>query len=317
MSKIGTYHQEQKDMTLAKLDAIINTQFKEVREFILSIAETTTPLTRLAYARDIAHFFEFLAREDESFMDIPVDRIIPEDLNNIDEFTVNIYLSGMGNQSASSRQRKLATLRSFFTYLFKKGKLEKNIMPNVDMPRKKEKPITRLSDEEVQKLLTLAQDPRDKTILILFLTTGMRVSELVGLNVSDVDLENASIRIIRKGGSQTILFLPNQCVTQLVEYLDSVELPPESALFLSREGERLGVRSVQNIVKHYAGQAAPLKRISPHKLRSTFGTNLYRATGDIYVVADVLGHSDVNTTKKHYAAISEDTRREAAKHVKL
>ena len=77
------------------------------------------------------------------------------------------------------------------------------------------------------------------------------------------------------------------------------------------------MRAVENIVKKYAKTAAPLKKISPHKLRSTFGTNLYRATGDIYLVADVLGHRDVNTTKKHYAAIEEDHRKLAAQVVKL
>ena len=89
------------------------------------------------------------------------------------------------------------------------------------------------------------------------------------------------------------------------------------ALFLSLQVSRISVRAVENLVKKYAGSAAPLKRISPHKLRSTFGTNLYRATGDIYMVADVLGHRDVNTTKKHYAAIEEDHRKIAANIVKL
>ena len=81
--------------------------------------------------------------------------------------------------------------------------------------------------------------------------------------------------------------------------------------------KRLSVRAVENIIKKCAQTAAPLKKISPHKLRSTFGTNLYRATGDIYLVADVLGHRDVNTTKKHYAAIEEDHRKLAAQVVKL
>ena len=88
-------------------------------------------------------------------------------------------------------------------------------------------------------------------------------------------------------------------------------------LFLSLQKKRITVRAVENLVKKYSLQISPLKKITPHKLRSTFGTELYRATGDIYVVADVLGHRDVNTTKKHYAAISEDIRREAALKVKL
>ena len=91
----------------------------------------------------------------------------------------------------------------------------------------------------------------------------------------------------------------------------------EGALFLSMQNKRLSVRSVENLVRKYARIITPLKKITPHKLRSTYGTNLYKETGDIYLVADVLGHSDVNTTKKHYAAIEDDRRRSARNMVKL
>ena len=91
----------------------------------------------------------------------------------------------------------------------------------------------------------------------------------------------------------------------------------EDALFLSLQKKRMDVRSVQNLVKKYARVITPLKNISPHKLRSTFGTNLYNETGDIYLVADVLGHSDVNTTRRHYAAMSDENRRVAAHKIHL
>ena len=91
----------------------------------------------------------------------------------------------------------------------------------------------------------------------------------------------------------------------------------ENALFLSTQRKRMGVQAVENMVKKYARQITPNKKITPHKLRSTYGTALYKETGDIYLVADVLGHKDVNTTKKHYAAIDEDRRRQAASAVKL
>ena len=91
----------------------------------------------------------------------------------------------------------------------------------------------------------------------------------------------------------------------------------EQALFLSMQNKRLSTRAIQNIVQKYSRIVSPLKKISPHKLRSTYGTSLYRETGDIYVVAEVLGHRDVNTTKKHYAAMSDDIRRAAAKKVTL
>lgn len=95
----------------------------------------------------------------------------------------------------------------------------------------------------------------------------------------------------------------------LIDRCQKMNVGDTDAVFLSLQVTRLSVRAIQNIVKKYAQTAAPLKKISPHKLRSTFGTNLYRATGDIYLVADVLGHRDVNTTKKHYAATEEDHRK--------
>ena len=91
----------------------------------------------------------------------------------------------------------------------------------------------------------------------------------------------------------------------------------ERALFLSLQHKRIGVRAVEKLVKKYSEACIPLKHITPHKLRSTYGTNLYRETGDIYIVADVLGHKDVNTTKRHYAAINEQIKREASTHVNL
>jgi site-specific recombinase XerD len=91
----------------------------------------------------------------------------------------------------------------------------------------------------------------------------------------------------------------------------------ENALFLSMQKKRIAVRSVENLVKKYSRLVTPLKKITPHKLRSTYGTSLYKETGDIYLVADVLGHSDVNTTKKHYAALEDERRRSARNKVKL
>ena len=91
----------------------------------------------------------------------------------------------------------------------------------------------------------------------------------------------------------------------------------ENAMFISLQNKRISIRAVENLVKKYAQIASPLKKISPHKLRSTFGTNLYKETRDIYIVADVLGHKDVNTTKKHYAAISEDMRKSVADVIKI
>ena len=163
---------------------------------------------------------------------------------------------------------------------------------------------------------------RDLALLTLLLGTGIRVSECVGLNIQDVDFKNAGIRIYRKGGKEVTVYFGQEVEEALENYLNEREsiIPApghEDALFLSLQNKRMSVRSVENLVKKYARTVAPLKPITPHKLRSTYGTALYQETGDIYLVADVLGHSDVNTTKKHYAALEDQRRRSARNKVRL
>ena len=154
------------------------------------------------------------------------------------------------------------------------------------------------------------------------LGTGIRVSECVGLDIQDVDFRNNGIKIIRKGGNESIVYFGDEVEKALKDWMEErkdIEPLPghENALFYSTQRKRMGVQAVENMVKKYARQITTQKKITPHKLRSTFGTNLYHETGDIYLVADVLGHSDVNTTRKHYAAMSDDRRRMAARSVKL
>ena len=154
------------------------------------------------------------------------------------------------------------------------------------------------------------------------LGTGIRVSECVGLNIQDLDLNSDGIRIHRKGGKEVTVYFSDEVERILSSYLKARKKMAalsgsEDALFLSLQKKRIGVRAVENMVKKYASAVTPLKHITPHKLRSTYGTNLYRETGDIYLVADVLGHEDVNTTKKHYAALEEERRRSARNRVHL
>ena len=198
--------------------------------------------------------------------------------------------------------------------------------------------ITRLEVDEVARLLDLVEDgeqltprqrsfhqqtkERDLALISLLLGTGIRVSECVGLNISDLDFSINGFRVVRKGGAAAILYFPTEVEKALRAYLEKreqMQAQPghEDALFLSLQKKRMDVRSVQNLVKKYARVITPLKNISPHKLRSTFGTNLYNETGDIYLVADVLGHSDVNTTRRHYAAMSDENRRVAAHKIHL
>jgi site-specific recombinase XerD len=235
-------------------------------------------------------------------------------------------------------KRKLASLRSFYRYLYKNEMIQNDPAVKVDMPKIHEKSIIRLDVDEVARLLdeveggdhlTSRQQKyhektkvRDLALMTLLLGTGIRVSECVGLNMEDVDFRNNGIKIHRKGGAEVVVYFGDEVRNALLDYFEerqkiTAEDGSVHALFLSLQNKRMNVRSVENLVKKYAQTVTSLKKITPHKLRSTYGTSLYRETGDIYLVADVLGHKDVNTTRRHYAAIDEDRRRSASKYVKL
>ena len=317
-------------------------------DYISAIDATTQPLTRYAYVCDLKLFFNFLVSELPKFADKhPVD-FEAEDLSSISPRDIHMYMDYLGlyvkddveiTNADLGKMRKLASLRSFYRFLYKNGYIDADPAALVDMPKRHQKPIIRLEIDEMARMLDYVESgeklterqkkynahirARDLAILTLFLGTGIRVSELVGINIDDIDFSINGFIVTRKGGNQAILYFPEEVAKVLRDYLKlRLEMAPqpghEDALFLSLQNKRISVRAVQIMVKKYASQAAPLKKhLSPHKLRSTFGTNLYHETGDIYLVADVLGHSDVNTTRRHYAAMSDDRRRLAAKAVHL
>ena len=317
-------------------------------DFIMAIDSTTQPLTRYAYASDLKLFFGFLSAELPKFNGKIPREFEAGDLARVTSRDISIYLDYLGlyykddveiTNADLGKMRKLASLRSFYKFLYKNGYIDADPAALVDMPKRNSKPIIRLEVDEVARMLDLVESgemlserqksynahtrTRDLAILTLFLGTGIRVSELVGINIDGVDFSINGFLVTRKGGNQAILYFPDEVAEVLRDYLKlRLELKPqpghEEALFLSLQNKRISVRAVQVMVKKYATLAAPLKKhLSPHKLRSTFGTNLYHETGDIYLVADVLGHSDVNTTRKHYAAMSDDRRRIAARSVHL
>ena len=324
-------------------------------DFLRSIAVSTSSLTRLAYAIDLNTFFCFLHEERVEFSQKPLYLMNDQDLdrltrNDIIAYTeyLTYYLKSTQDDSVPNKvyvnhelsiKRKLCTVRSFYDYLFKNQRITSNVTELVPLPKIHEKPIIRLNKDEMVRMLEQAQSgdqmtghqqkfqkitaKRDFAILSLFLGTGIRVSECVGMNIGDVDLENNAFIVTRKGGNQVVLYFPPEVAEALADYLEernAAETVPghEDALFLSLQRRRITQRAVQNLVKKYAAVAAPLKsRISPHKLRSTYATNLYNETGDIYLVADVLGHTSVDTTRKHYADMTDARRRMAAEHVHL
>ena len=325
-------------------------------DYFRSIAQTTSSLTRLAYAYDLRLFFNYLCNERFSFANSTPELLTVEEIGSItardiegfQEYLLQYAKSETQNNDLSPTliqnnelgiMRKLCSVRSLCEYLFKNEMIPANVATLVSLPKKKEKPILYLEPEEVQEMIDVVLTgnglsdkqkkylevtrTRDMAILMLFLGTGIRVSELVGLDIADLDLDKNAFMVTRKGGNQTILYYPDQVKKVLMDYLSEREgiktlTDNENALFLSLQKKRMTTRAVENMVKKYATIASPLKKkLSPHKLRSTFGTTLYQETGDIYLVADALGHSDVNTTRRHYAAMTDQRKREASKRIKL
>ena len=354
MSEADRFHVQAAQKRLQRLRALEKELPPVCTDFFRSIAQTTSPLTRLAYAYDFRLFFQYLIRENPLFADADprlmsdeqLKSIKMRDIDGFQEYLMQYYCldEETGQEKIVQNHelgimRKLCSLRSLFEYLFKYGHIDANIATLVSLPKLHDKPILRLEPDEMQKMLdtvasgqglTKAQQrylpftrARDTAMLLLFLGTGIRVSECVGLDIDDLDFELNAFLVTRKGGDQSILYFPDQVAQALQAYLKEREaVQPleghENALFLSLQKRRMTQRAVENMVKKYALVAAPLKRrISPHKLRSTFGTNLYQETGDIYLVADVLGHADVNTTRRHYAAMSDANKRKASRLVPL
>ncbi|MBR5406532.1 MAG: tyrosine-type recombinase/integrase [Lachnospiraceae bacterium] len=346
-NKYRSYHDQNDIDNTMKLREITATLPPFCREFFLGIKDTTSTRTRLAYAYDIRIFFEYLhevnpvCRKTEiTEFDVSIlDMIKPIDITEYMDY-LSYYIKDGEEYTNDERgkQRKLASLRSMYNYFFRTEKIEKNPASLVQMPKLHNKEIIRLDIDEVARLLDNVENgdnltkkqleyhnktkTRDLALLTLLLGTGIRVSECVGLDIKDVDFSNNGILIKRKGGYEQIVYFGDEVEAVLREYMEErhhmIPMPGhEQALFLSLQDKRLSVRSVQNLVKKYARTVTTLKKITPHKLRSTYGTSLYNETGDIYLVADVLGHKDVNTTKKHYAAQDQNRLRMAANAVKL
>lgn len=347
MKNSKNYHDELNKHNVQKLRNLLQELPSFCRQFFRGIEDTTESRTRIAYAYDLGVFFEFLHETNPvcrkmEITDFPLsilDQIGREDLEEYMQYLSLYDKDGIEyTNDDRGKRRKLASLRTFYNYFYCQELIKNNPAVLVPMPKLHEKEIIRLDPDEVAVLLDQVEDGtkmtksqlkfhektkvRDLALLTLLLGTGIRVSECVGLDINDVDFKNLSVKVRRKGGYEDVVYFGQEVEEALLAYLDERKriIPMEGhedALFLSLQNRRMAVRSVENLVKKYASLVTTTKKITPHKLRSTYGTNLYRETGDIYLVADVLGHKDVNTTRKHYAAMKDDNKRKAAKTVKL
>ena len=348
MDKKVTYHEQNDIENTLRLRDVLKTLPPFCRDFFRAIEPRTTTKTRISYAYDIRIFFQFLLEQNPAFRDWSIDaftvdvldQITAVDLEEYEEY-LKVYQAGDKTETNGERglKRKMSSLRSFYAYYFKREMIHTNPTVLVDVPKIHQKSIIRLEADEVALLLDYIEHggdeltgqkkvyyektkDRDLALVTLLLGTGVRVSECVGLDIEDVDFKNNGIKVTRKGGNEMVVYFGPEVEKALKNYLEVRKniIPVEGhehALFYSTQRKRIGVQAVENLVKKYARQVTTTKKITPHKLRSTYGTALYQETGDIYLVADVLGHKDVNTTKKHYAALDDSRRRQAATAVKL
>ena len=339
------YYNEQDTINIMRIRKVQGELPKFCKKYFRSIEQTTSTRTRLGYAYDIKTFFEFIHNtkpELGQIVDYDIDVLAGVEREDIEEFLEYLSVYNKNDYSVTNsevgKKRKMSALRSLYSYFCKAEVLSKNPAELVNMPKLHEHEIIRLEPKEVTALLKQVESGnklskgqlkfhsktklRDTTIVTLLLGTGIRVSECVGLDLSDVDFDVNGIHIHRKGGYNTVVYFPDDVRDCLLPYIEQrKQIIPlegnENALFLSLQNKRISIKAVENLVKKYAQTVTTVKKITPHKLRSTFGTNLYRQSGDIYLVADVLGHKDINTTRKHYAAQDDENRRKAAKMIKL
>lgn len=334
----NTYSEQERNKCILEIRKLRAELPKFLRDYFYGIEHSTAPRTQVAYAIDLKSFFEYIKQNNSIYRntelhDIDISILSKLNAQDIEEYLeyVKLYTKDGIEYTNDERaiKRKLSALRSMYNYFHKKRIIKENPVTQVDLPKIHKKQIIRLDDEEVGELLNVVESGdhltkkqsechdklkvRDTAILTLLLGTGIRVSECVGINLDDVDYINDRIKIVRKGGYESFVYYGEEVRQALLDYMEERdEIEPmeghENALFLSSQRRRITVRSIELLVKKYASTVTG-KHITPHKLRSTYGTNLYKETGDIYLVADVLGHSDVNTTRKHYAELEEDRKK--------
>ena len=337
MAKPGSYRAENDDALDQKAFALCAELPSFAAAYLSSRKGNSTAKTRLSYAYDIKHFFTWLRDSTPALMDTKIQNIAISDLAalrgaDIDAYVA--YLWSTGNHFAGVH-RKFCCLNSFFLYLIRKDYLDANPMDKAERDTKNDsknaahviklqpKEIPALLDtvegrgdnmpndivdglSERQKAALVRNRTRDLAIFTVLLGTGIRVSECVGINISDIDLENCILEIDRKGAKRQRIALSDEVIEALSDYLTlRMTITPANdrdrdALFLSEQRRRMCVQTVEALVHKYTTLIGTKEHITPHKLRKTYGTELYNETGDIFLVAQALGHNDVNTTRQYY-----------------
>ena len=292
------------------------------------------------YGLDLRTFFRFLiamrdgiSPNDEEFNEISiacVDEEFVRQIKTIDILEFMAYTAQARGNSAAARSRKLSAIRMFFKYLTVSEKIiELNPAADIESPKKKKSLPKHLSVVESKDLLhsVVADEDsknkeRDYCIITIFLNCGLRLSELAGINLSDIDREMRSLRVVGKGNKERIVYLNDACKSALAAYLlvrardaTNIKDKDKNALFISRLGRRISIKTVQWLVYKYLDKAGlSYKHFSTHKLRHTAATLMYQEGGvDVLTLKEILGHSELNTTQI-YTHVSDRRLEEAVEN---
>lgn len=287
---------------------------KAIQDFDMHMAaeRNLSPLTRKNYLIDLKQFREFLEEHHASLVQRG-----EEGLSGVDYLVVRSFLGALYRKKLSKTTigRKVAALRTFFNYLLREGRIRINPAELVQTPRAEKYMPTFLSVDDMNVLLNApypsdARGLRDRAILELFYSAGIRLSELTGLNLDAIDDAQELVKILGKGRKVRIVPVGRQALTTLNAYLGKREVllrpeadRPDGPVFLSSKGRRLTPRSVQRILDKAVLASGISRKISPHALRHSFATHLMDAGADLRSIQELLGHESLSTTQK-YTAVS-------------
>jgi len=270
----------------------------------LRVERSASNLTLLSYRTDLGQFFDFLSREYQK----PSEELSTEMINHK---TVRKYLAEMQSSglSRATMARKLASLRSFVKYMCREDILPGNPIANVSTPKQDRRLPRFLYPTEIDMLLNAPNTSRvlgrrDKAILETMYASGVRVSELVAINMGDIDWGEETILIRGKGNKERLAPLGRQAKTALLDYMENSRnhllqagKATNEAVFLNRFGGRLSGRSIRNIIDKYVEEVAITQKVSPHTLRHSFATHLLNGGADLRSVQELLGHVKLSTTQ--------------------
>jgi integrase/recombinase XerC len=282
----------------------MDTLTDQIRDFsaYLETERNVSPHTIQAYRSDLAQMLSFVQREKgEAATAMDVDHLL-----------LRRYLAQLAKSTKkSSIGRKLAAIRSFFRFLLRRGTIDKNPAELVATPKKELRLPFHLDIDQTTSLMEAPDSEqkyalRDRAILELLYSSGLRVSELTGLNAGEIDLSGGMVRVMGKGGKERIVPVGSRATEALQVYLEQRDdNGPKVPLFLNTRGGRINRRSVARIVDAHVLKIAAFKRISPHTLRHTFATHMLEGGADLRAIQELLGHASLSTTQK-YTHVSID-----------